>query len=111
MTRSREEIREARRRIRAEYGELFDTVAALLFRHDPIGINFDDNTDEYEPEAETILPRLRVCHSQDEALEVVHQEFVRWFDTDTAGPKDRYKQIALDIWKLWQSAQEGHPSL
>lgn len=55
MPRTREQILENRRRLRAEYGELFDSMAALLFRHDPIGINFDgENTDEYEPEVETI---------------------------------------------------------
>ena len=26
----------------------------LLFRHDPIGLNFEDNTDEYLAEAESI---------------------------------------------------------
>jgi hypothetical protein len=35
---------------------LFDSVSALLFRHDPIGIAFDnENTDEYDPETGTIL--------------------------------------------------------
>jgi hypothetical protein len=46
MTRTREQIREERRQLRDTYGNLFDSVAALLFRHDPIGINFDDNSDE-----------------------------------------------------------------
>jgi hypothetical protein len=102
MTRTKDEIHEARRRIRASYGQLFDATAALLFRHDPVGINFDDNTDEYEAEAETILPRLRSCSSADEVRQVVHQEFVRWFDPSTAGPPERYTQIASEIWKLWQ---------
>jgi len=62
--RTRNEILENRRRLRAEYREIFDSVAALLYRRDPIGINFsgDASTDEYEPEAEIILPRLRSCH-------------------------------------------------
>jgi hypothetical protein len=102
MSRTRDEIHEARRGIRASYGQLFDSTAALLFRHDPVGINFEDNTDEYETEAETILPRLRSCSSADEVLQVVHQEFVRWFDPATAGPPQRYAQIASEIWQLWQ---------
>jgi hypothetical protein len=78
MSRSREEILEARRRLRVEYGELFDATTALLFRHDPIGISFDDlNPDEYAPEAGTILPRLSGCQSSDDVLPVIHQEFVR----------------------------------
>jgi hypothetical protein len=104
MSRARDEILESRRRLRAEYGKLFDSVATLLFRHDPTGMIFegDTNTDEYEPEAETILPLLRSCRSGDDVLRVVYGEFVRWFDAGTAGPQERYKGIASEIWQLWQ---------
>jgi hypothetical protein len=110
MTKTREEIREGRRKLRAEYGEMFDSTAGLLFRHDPVSINFENNPDEYEPEAGTILPRLRTCTSSDEVLRVVHEEFVRWFDSDIAGPAERYAEIASEIWQLWQqhrSKDEG----
>jgi hypothetical protein len=40
MTRTREEIIAERHRLKAEHRELFDEVAALLLRHDPVGINF-----------------------------------------------------------------------
>ncbi|MGA9481399.1 MAG: hypothetical protein WBV48_05665, partial [Candidatus Acidiferrales bacterium] len=102
MSATRDEILEERRRLRAEYGELVDSVAALLYRHDPIGINFEDNTDEYEPEAGTILPKLKTCHSADDVLQLVHAEFVRWFDRGTAGPAEHYTEIASEIWQLWQ---------
>src|SRR5882672_819077 len=108
MTRERDEILENRRRLRAEYGRLFDSLAALLYRHDPIGINFENNADEYEPEAGTILPRLRGCQSRDEVLRVVHEEFVRWFGLETAGPQEHYIRIAEEIWQVWQ---EFHPQL
>ena len=64
MAKAREAIFEERRKLREEYGILFESVAALLFKHDPVGINFDHNTDEYESEAGTILPRLNTCRSQ-----------------------------------------------
>ena len=48
MPGTREQILEERRQLKAEYGALFDSITALLFRHDPIGINFEDNVDEYE---------------------------------------------------------------
>jgi hypothetical protein len=102
MPRTREEILEERRQLGAEYGELFDSTAALLFRHDPVGINFDHNTREYETEAGTILPRLRSCQCPDDVLKVVHEEFVRWFDPSTAGPQKRYTEIASEIWQLWR---------
>ena len=104
MTKTRDEILEERRRLKAEYGALFDSMAALLYRHDPIGINFDfdDNKDEYEPEAGTILPRMSGCRSVDDVLQVVHEEFVRWFDHGTAGPPEHYEKVASEVWQLWQ---------
>jgi hypothetical protein len=102
MPRTREQILEERRQLKAEYGELFESVSSLLFRHDPIGINFEENTDEYNAETGTILPRLRSCESPSDALRVVHEEFVRWFDAATAGPEEHYAQTASEIWQLWQ---------
>src|SRR5215212_2767978 len=101
---TREEIEAEKRRLKAEYGGLFDSVAEILFRHDPAGINFEDNTDEYEPEARTILPRLRNCHSADDVLAVVHEEFQRWFDPEIAGPRENYSTIANDVWAVWQKS-------
>ena len=97
MATTRNEILENRRRLRAEYGRLFDSLAALLYRHDPIGINFEDNADEYELEARTILAKLRSCHSADDVLQVVYAEFVRWFDRGTAGPPEHYEKVASEV--------------
>ena len=103
MTKTREQILEERHRLRAEYGELFSSIAALLFQADPIGISFDnENLDEYDPEVGTILPRLKDCASADDVLRVVHEEFVRWFDADNAGARECYQPIAAAIWRLWQ---------
>ena len=107
MPRTREEILEQRRQWKAEYGQLFDSIAALLLLHDPIGINFEVNPDEYEPETGTILPRLRECQSAGDVLRVVHQEFVRWSDADTAGSEERYARIAAEIWQLWASSRQA----
>jgi len=103
MPRTREQILEERRLLKAEYGELFDSITALLFRHDPIGINFDVNPDEYEPETGTILPRLRTCESSDDVLRAVHEEFSRWFGSETAGSAERCVQIADETWQLWRT--------
>jgi hypothetical protein len=109
MAGTRDEILENRRRLRAQYGELFDSLAALLYRHDPIGINFECNPSEYESEVETILPKLRHCHSAADVLQVVHWEFICSFDFATAGPIERYAEIASEIWQLWQKQISGMP--
>lgn len=38
-----------REQIEKSYARLFDTTAEILFRYDPLGINFEHNTDEYHP--------------------------------------------------------------
>ncbi|HEY6947113.1 MAG TPA: hypothetical protein VI431_18385 [Candidatus Acidoferrum sp.] len=106
MSRTRDQILENRRRLKAEYGALLDSISAVLYRHDPIGINFEVNPDEYETEAETILPRLSSCRSREDVHKVVHEEFVRWFDS-SAGSQERYKEIASEIWQLWQKHLRG----
>ena len=96
------QYRRRRQQLRASYEGLYDELAAILFRHDPIGINFGDNTDEYEPEVARILPRLREIGSVGELRRIVHEVFVEMFDPDIAGPESRYESIAQDVWQTWQ---------
>ena len=52
-----EEVRRRRDELRHQYGVAYQLVSEILLTGDPIGINFEDNTDEYEPEVGMILPR------------------------------------------------------
>ena len=98
-----EQIRAHRNQLKKTYGSLFDSISAILFRHDPVGINFETNTDEYDPEAGTILPRLKHCGSIEDVQGVVHEEFCNWFDAEDAGPPESYQELAGEIWHLWQN--------
>lgn len=89
---------EERRKLLVGKEPLVAQIEALLFRHDPIGINFDHNTDEYRPEAETIAIRLPEAKDERELLHLVHEEFVRWFTASGAGSPERYVDIAHEIW-------------
>jgi hypothetical protein len=91
-----------REAIRNEFRALFDALSKLLFEADPIGINFDSNTDEYEPEVGTIIPRLKHAKSEDDVRLIVHEEFCKWFDVETAGPMEAYGGIASKVWAEWQ---------
>ena len=84
--------------LKREYGGLYARVAAILFDEDPMGINLDDNTDEYEAETDTILPRLKACRQMEDVRTVVHEEFVRWFSAELAGRPEHYSRIARRIW-------------
>ena len=100
MTTSKD-IGQERAALMAEFGPRYDQITALLFRHDPIGINFKTNWDEYDPEVRAILPRLRTCSSAADVARVTHEEFVRFFDRQMAGDLSRYEPIAAELWDLW----------
>jgi hypothetical protein len=104
-----EAARDERHRRLAGSGSEVGAIESLLFRHDPIGINFGDNQDEYRAEAETIVLRRAEARSVDDVVRIVHEEFVHWFDASIAGPEARYRAIAEDIWATWsnRSAQSG----
>jgi hypothetical protein len=89
--------------VRRKFPQLFNEASAVLFRSDPIGINFEDNTDEYDPEVGTILARLSRCHSSSDARKVIFEEFCTWFGPETAGDEMRYDAIAAELWLLWSA--------
>ena len=93
---------EKRKAIQLEYGGLFDAISKLLFEADPIGINFETNPEEYEPEVGTIIPRLTQAKSETDVRKIVHEEFCKWFDSRTAGPIEDYGDIASKIWAEWK---------
>ena len=76
-------------------------IEVLLFEHDPIGINFETNPDEYRAEAESIVIRLPSARDAADTRTIVHEEFTSWFSPDIAGAPSRYDEIAREIWTLW----------
>lgn len=90
--------------LKQKYKHLFHEVRGILFHHDPVGINFGSNTDEYDPEVGTILVRLHAASSVADVHAIVHEEFVRWFGESVAGQKDdeAYQASAEEIWAAWR---------
>jgi hypothetical protein len=100
------ERKEQRARLREQFGPLYASLLQILFTHDPVRINYGANPDEYEPEVDTILPRLVDASSQDEVLDIIHEEFAAWFSAGIAGPKQRYEQVAFEVWRAWKEWKE-----
>jgi hypothetical protein len=98
-----------REKLKKRYGLLFDTVAGLLFQNDPMGINFGDNTDEYESEAGTILTRLSGAKAIEDVQTIVYEEFCRWFGEVEAGPREAYREVSVKIWEAWRAAFPAAP--
>jgi hypothetical protein len=90
----KERYAERRAALRQRYGSLYEFVLDLLFEVDPAGINFETNTDEYEPEVDTILPRLEGDKTVEDLQKIVYEEFMRWFGVETAGSAGNYLGIA-----------------
>lgn len=93
--------------IKREYGTLFASISAALFEADPVGINFDENTDEYDAETGTIIPRLNAAKSAEDVHAIVYEEFCRWFDPVSAGPREKYTSVSAKIWELWFAFQRA----
>ena len=81
---------------------LYADLVLVLFAYDPIEIDFDVNTDEYEPEVRTIFPRLAAARSVTDVEDIVFEEFSRWFGKETVGPRERYARIAQEVWSVWE---------
>ena len=75
--------RAARRAVQEKDPTFFAAVSGTMFELDPIGISFEDNTDEYDAEAGTVIPRLPECQSADDVANVLHEEFQAWFGLET----------------------------
>jgi hypothetical protein len=95
-------------KLKNRYKELYSTVEAVLFHHDPIRINFGFNPDEYDPEVGTILPRLKNANSENDVVDIIHEELVRWFGINITGDKKQpvYRKMASEVWKAWLKFSE-----
>lgn len=80
-----------RQRLKREYVGMFEELAAYLYDQDPMGLNFGINPDEYEAEVGTILPRVLDAESPADIVDVVREEFERWF-----GPRLRIENATYD---------------
>ena len=92
--------RAARKRVQAQDPCFFAAVSSAMFQHDLIGINFTDNTDEYDAEAGTVIPRLSTCLNAEDVARVLREEFQKWFGIETVIEVSAYYALANDIWML-----------
>lgn len=98
-----ERNRAERKRLKQEYAAQYAWLTRLFARHDPVRlVAVGAPPDEYEPEVDTILPRLKALERAGEwteaaILPVLHEEFVRWFSPGIAGPAEGYRALAQEI--------------
>jgi hypothetical protein len=88
--------------LKQAYGRLYTEVSRLVREADPIRlIAIGAPDDEYDVEIGAILPRLCEATSAGDVHRIVHEEFVRCFDADIAGPPEIYAAMSVEIWQTW----------
>jgi hypothetical protein len=81
------------------YQALVAAVEWAINEADPIGLlEGGAPADEYSPEIGTIVPRVVNAQNADEVAAILHEEFLRWFGDDTAGPRQAYEAPGVRIW-------------
>ena len=95
---------DARRAALVPLAGVVSAMSAALLEEDPIALGTTSDSDEYDSEAESIVMRLSdQSHlaSEEELLQIIHEEFVRWFGSDLAGDTERYLGSAARLHRLW----------
>lgn len=93
---------------KAYFHALREIVSRALNEADPLGLlRMGAPEDEYDPEVDTILPRLRGAASEADVRTILHEEFVRWFDESLAGAPEVYDGAARKIWAYLQAKGTG----
>ena len=94
-------VGEYKKRRRELAGELFDKVSDILFEYDPVGLNFETNVGEYEPETRTIIPLINEARDINHLSELVRGVFVQMFEgVDIDRKEGIYAKIAARIWEV-----------
>ncbi|MBA3627265.1 MAG: hypothetical protein H0W60_05975 [Chloroflexi bacterium] len=94
---------------RARYDALYDEVAAILERHDPMGLVPDEIDpefgpfDEYDPEATVIVTGLGGAASPQDVMRIVHEVFAEWFGEEPPG----LDTVAVEVWALIEPSRRA----
>lgn len=85
------------------FEEAVGLISAALFRHDPIGINFESNLDEYDAEAESLvvcLISLQTPPTVNQVQTLVNEVMSAWFGAEV-GTRPDYADVASEIHSIW----------
>lgn len=107
MTRSQPKPMTAGRKI-VESKAFARAARRVLNQHDLAGlIAKGAPNDEYDYQQAAILRKLPECGSIGRLQEMMHKEFSHWFDADNVGPREKYKQPAIDLFQLFQEFRKS----
>ena len=96
------------------YKDLISKISNIIFKYDPIEINFGHNNDEYDPEAESIVSKLKTVTSKEETINMVYEVFLHFFSdsVEIIGEKNSklYLDMTTEIWNIWINSNSQVPN-
>ena len=113
-----QEAREKKQQIKHLYGKLYGDLTDLFCRYDPMGlVNMGAPENEYEPEVQAVLPRLKEACSMNDLRYILYEEFTTMFSV-VNGPaprhvlsersKEKLDMATEETWRLWQTWRTEH---
>jgi len=88
------------------YGLLLFKVTLILYRYDPIGLQFGCNADEYSGEARAIINILRQNPRGLPTSVICKNVFTDYFTKCLAENFNKYQEMAEEIEKAWMDFKE-----
>jgi len=86
--------------LRAANSALFAAVREILVRHNVMGIEGEEASDEFDYEAARLLIPLSEASSYEDLLIGVYMFFAVWFTASVAGPPNRFAALSQELWNL-----------
>lgn len=83
-----------------KYNLLINELQKIFNKCDPIGIYYEENNDEYDPEIQSILTKIKIGMDKSQLYELIYREFVYWFDKETVGEKKDYDSLTEEVYKI-----------
>lgn len=96
------EDRQQHRMLQKEYGKFYRDVSDIVFRHNPIELDGNRNTGEYDPEVDVLLSRIREAENLNALQELLFEVFLADFGEESCGGRERYNIAASEIWKAYE---------
>jgi hypothetical protein len=96
------EDRQQHRMLQKEYGNFYRAVSDIVFRHNPMELDGNHNTGDYDPEVDMFLSRIREAENLNALQELLFEVFLTDFGEENCGSRERYDVPASEIWKAYE---------
>jgi hypothetical protein len=90
------------RMLQKEYGNFYRVVSDIVFRHNPMELDGNHNTGDYDPEVDLLLSRIPEAENLRALQELLFEVFLTDFGEENCGGKERYDIAASEIWKAYE---------